>query len=240
MARKYTRRRRRQTQIGGFSPNAVAILLTTTVNTQTKETLHQTDKQTRINAYLKSIKQWLEKTNLTIVVVENSGYNFATELKEEKEKYKTRFEVVAFNEANLPEAAYLKGNISKGASEIFAIDYAYHHSKLLETAKFIVKITGRYYVPSLELYLNNHNLQHYNALRQNNPNSCEIVGASHKVFPKIFNRYLIDDAGNYNGHVETIYKYRIDLLPQEKVLHIPKFNIEPTLRGGHKQIMFYL
>jgi len=239
---KYTRkqyRNRRKTQKGG-SKTHIAILLTTTVHTQPKETLHQTDKQQRINTYLKSIKQWLEKTNLTIVVVENSGYNFDAELKAEKEKYKTRFEVVAFNEATLPEAAYLKNNTSKGASEINAIDYAYHHSKLLETATFIIKITGRYYVPTLESYLNNINIQNYNALRQNNPTSCELLGASHKAFPKIFNRYLINHEGKYDGHVETIYKYRIDLFPPAKVLHAPKFNIEPTLRGGHKQIMLHL
>jgi hypothetical protein len=233
------RRNRRKTQKGG-SKAITAILLTTTVHTQPKETLHQTDKQQRITTYLKSVKQWLEKTKLPIVVVENSGYNFDAELKAEKEKYKTRFEVVAFNEASLPEAAYLKGNTSKGASEIYAIDYAYHHSKLLEKADFIVKITGRYYVPTLESYLNNQTILNYNALRQNNPTSCELLGASHKVFPKIFNPYLINREGKYDGHVESIYKYRIDLLPPAKVLHAPKFNIEPTLRGGHKQIMVHL
>jgi len=244
------RNRRNKTQKGGSlnianknnkdNKSKVAILLTTTVHTQPKETLHQTDKQMRINTYLKSIKQWLEKTNLPIVVVENSGYNFDAELKVEKEKYKTRFEVVAFKEAALPEAAYLKNNTSKGASEVFAIDYAYYNSKLLDTSDFIVKITGRYYIPKMESYLNNTHLKNYKALRQNNPFRCEIVGASHKFFPKLFNPHLIDQKGKYEGHVETIYHYRINLLPKTSIITVPEFDIEPTLRGGHKQIIHKL
>jgi hypothetical protein len=52
------------------------ILLTTTVNVQNKRFLREVDPVDRMNSYNKSISQWLTKTNLPIVVVENTGYTF--------------------------------------------------------------------------------------------------------------------------------------------------------------------
>ena len=55
----------------------ILIILTSTVNiNHYKHFLHQRDPVERLNCYLKSIKQWLEKTNLKICLVENSGYTF--------------------------------------------------------------------------------------------------------------------------------------------------------------------
>jgi len=59
--------------------------------------MYQKNTQERIDLYLKSIKKYLYKTNLNIVVVENSGYNFH-ELQKEKELFKNRFEVITFTE----------------------------------------------------------------------------------------------------------------------------------------------
>lgn len=107
------------------------IILTSTINVNPcKSYVFQRDKIQRIETYLKSILQWLSKTNFNIVLVENSGHLYE-ELKNEKELYKNRFEVITFDETHLEEANYLKNNNSKGASEMFAINYAYHHSKLI-------------------------------------------------------------------------------------------------------------
>ena len=53
----------------------VTILLVTIVNVDCYQAF-QTNKQERINTYIKSIKNWLYNTNFNIVVVENSGYYF--------------------------------------------------------------------------------------------------------------------------------------------------------------------
>ena len=53
----------------------VLIILTCTVNVNTfKSWIYQSNPNDRLKCYLKSIKQWLELTNLNICVVENSGY----------------------------------------------------------------------------------------------------------------------------------------------------------------------
>ena len=74
----------------------VSIILTTIVHV-TRESSFQVDKQDRINTYLKSIRLWLKNTNLNIIVIENSGYEFK-ELTEELNLYKNRFEVITFKE----------------------------------------------------------------------------------------------------------------------------------------------
>ena len=104
------------------------IILTSTINVNLKKCyLFQKDANSRLDTYLKSILQWLYKTNFNIILVENSGYNY-NELNNEKEIYKHRFEVITFIEDELEEARYLKNNNSKGASEIFSIQYAFFHS----------------------------------------------------------------------------------------------------------------
>ena len=154
------------------------IILTTTVYIHNVSYIFQTDPASRIQTYLTSIKKWLYKTNLNIVVVENSGYNF-NELNKEKQQFKDRFEVIVFDEKKLDEAKYLKNQWSKGNHEIFAINYAFNNSKMLQSSNFIIKITARFYIPEFEEYLNKYDLNNYDCLVQNDRDRCEVVG-SHK------------------------------------------------------------
>lgn len=213
--------------------NNITILLTSTVNVQNKNYLFQTDKKERLNTYVKSIKQWLNNTSFNIVLVENSGYLFE-ELNDYLIKYKDRFEIISFEESKLDEAKYLKNNNSKGESEIFAINYAFNHSKLLQNSTFIIKITARYFIPELHEYLESYDLNKYDALRQNDINRCEIVGTHIKNFKKVFDLKILDENGKYNGHVEAVFRYRISLL--NNIITCKKFTIEPTQRGGLNQI----
>lgn len=208
---------------------ATTILLTSTVNVQPKPILFQTNKQDRINTYLKSIKQWLEKTNFKIVLVENSGYTFP-ELEQEKEIYKDRFEIISFQESQVKEAKYLEKEEGKGGSEMYAIHFAYYLSRLIINSIFIIKITARFFIPELESYLADKNLNTYDGLCQNDKNRCEMVGSHIKNFHIIFNKYLINENGFYDQHVENIYKTRMEWF--NNILQCKVFYIEPTQRGG--------
>jgi hypothetical protein len=168
-------------------------------------------------------------------VVENTGYTFE-ELNEEKELFKHRFQVISYVESELEEADFLKGNPYKGASEIFAIEYAYKTSPLCQVANFIIKITGRFFIPDLEGYLKLFDLNDYDVLTQNNTYRCEMLGCHKNHFYKIFNTLLINENGEYNGNVEDIYKYRCGLY--EKKLHCPEFHIEGTQRGGINEVFY--
>jgi len=209
------------------------IILTTTINiTKRVDCIYQINSDERLNTYLPSIRNWLEKTKFNIVVVENSGYTYE-ELNNEKEIYKDRFEVISFKEKEEPEATNLLNNPSKGASEVFAIYYAFFHSKILPKSTFIIKVTGRYFIGELESYLSNYDLNKISCLTQFDRNRCEMVGSHIKYAPYIFNTNLIDETGKYNGHIEHVWKIRTSKF--KNILVCKKFNIQKTQRGGVNQ-----
>lgn len=211
------------------------IILTSTVNVNLKlDYLFQINKTERINTYLKSILQWLNKTNFNIVLVDNSGYNY-DELANEKEVFKNRFEVISFIETEIEEAKYLEYNRSKGASEIFAIHYAYYNSNLIKQTNFIIKITARFFIPELEGYLSNYDLNNYDCLTQFHRNRCEMVGSHLNNFSNIFNIDLIYK-NNESDFIENIYNERTS--NYEKILICKNFEIEQTQRGGVNQCFY--
>jgi len=206
------------------------IILTSTVNVKPYiDCIYQIDPNERKNTYLKTVLQWLHETNFNIVLVENSGYTF-DELNNEKEIYKNRFEVITFIENNLEEANYLKNETSKGASEMFAINYAFQHSKLIHLSNFIIKITGRFFINELEEYLSQFDLNNYDCLTQQNINRCEMVGSHYKNFVDIFNLKLINNNNQYDGLVESIWKLRTSKYNNNLLCKL--FKIDKTQRGG--------
>ena len=119
-------------EFGNIINTHISIILTTTVFIDKKiYTIAQQNPNERKECYIKSIKNWLEKTSLNIVVVENSGYDYP-ELNEEKEKYNYRFEIISFKESDLEDAKYLEECYDKGAHEFYSIDCAIKYSKLIK------------------------------------------------------------------------------------------------------------
>lgn len=105
----------------------ICIILTSTINVKEQKVgLFQKDKEKRLITYLKAIRQWIEKTNFRLVLVENSGYLWP-ELNQYVEQYADRFIICSFNEELEKDADYLRLDQSKGCSEMFAIDYAYRN-----------------------------------------------------------------------------------------------------------------
>jgi len=200
----------------------ITIILTCTVYVNYKKwCLYQNDANVRIQTYLKSIQQWLNNTQFYIVVVENSGYTFP-ELDEEKEMYKDRFEIITLDETIEPP--HLRNHSCKGVSELFSIYYAFKTSKI--RSSFMIKVTGRFFIPELEEYLMQQDLTNYECLTQHDRNRCEMVGCQSTHFLDIFN---IELDKNYKGHIEDIWKLRTS---NYKNLSCKVFDIEPTMRGG--------
>lgn len=225
--------------------NNISIILTCTVNVDNNiDFLFQKDKNERKKLYIDRIRKWLYNTNFNIVVVENSNEKFL-ELKEELKIFEDRFEIFSFDTKKEKDAEYLFNNKSKGAFELYSIQYAYKKSKILKKSDFIIKITGRYFINKMQDFLNNINIKDYSALRQNDNLKCEIVGTSIQYFNYIFNINPIykDIDGNIrsnNAFVERVYKERIDRLPYYKVITCPIFNIDPTQQGGLNKIRTFL
>ena len=209
------------------------LLLTTTVRVEPEklDCIYQTDASERIATYLKSIQQWLEKTKFNIVIVENSGYPWS-ELNDFLVQYKDRFEVISYRESDIERAHYLQYTNSKGAHEMFSIHYAYYQSQLIrEHSRFVIKLTGRYFIPELESYLSKYDLDSYDVLCQNDIGRCEMVGSHIRNYHILFNPYLVNSRGHIEECVEWLYGYRIHDWFKHVFICKP-FDIEPTQRGG--------
>lgn len=213
--------------------NKISIILTTCVNVNHNiDVLYQRDKQSRINTYVKSINKWINETNLNIIVVENSGYSFP----QLQSKINNRFQIITFDSNKNIEFNKLKFQTSKGQWEMFAIQYAYKNSEMLQKSEFIIKITGRYYIPNFLNYLIQKNIMKYDCLIQykipNRIDRCEFVGCKKKLFNDIFNEIMP------NGLAEAVFKERIK--KYTNVLRCDKLEIEPTIRGGVCEIKTFL
>jgi hypothetical protein len=226
--------------------NNFCIILTCTVHINpNKNYVHMADPTERLKIYLKSINHWLNESTFKIVVVDNSGYTFP-ELNDCFEKYKDRFEIVSFVEKDIDDAVFanvgalavkLTDNYlytSKGTSEMFSIYYACQNSRLINKSKFVIKITGRYFVKELEHFLRNVNVDDYSALRQNNADQCEIVGCHMNAISQVFMpAHFVCSNGRHHHHIEALYKDKLlTKFPQERVLACDVFQIEPTQIGG--------
>ena len=139
--------------------------------------------------------------------------------------YHNRFEIISYDENLLESAQYLTKMRSKGASEIFAIKYAFNNSRFIDLSNFIIKITGRYFIDELEEYLSHIKLNEFDSLTQNNKNRCEMVGCHKKNFDNIFELVYND-----NCMVEKIWNKRISQF--KKTVKCKVFKIKKTQRGG--------
>ena len=208
----------------------ISIILTCCVNVDHNiGPLFQTNKQERINTYIKAINQQINETKFNIIVVESSGYDFP----ELQQKQNGRFQIITFDAQKNIECNKLRFKKAKGQWEVFAIQYAYQNSKILQKSEFIIKITGRYYIPNFEKYLIEKNIMKYDCLRQYNKNCCEVLGCKQRLFNEIFNMFIEE------GHIETVWRKRIDKYINN-VLECGKLHIEPTQQGGLNVIRTFL
>lgn len=199
------------------------IILTSTVNVyENIDVTFQKDPESRLRTYLRSVLNWLNNTNFNIVLVENSGYNF-DELREEKEKFKDRFEVIVFDETGLDDC--IKHAVSKVTHELFAINYVFNHSKLIRSSNFIIKVTARFYIPGFEEFLNEYDLNQYDCLVQSDRGRCEVVGSHRRNFSAVFEMYT-------NAEIIAEFLWMERTSKYANILTCNTFQIDETPRGG--------
>ena len=114
--------------------NKIIILLTATVNPNGMINTKLQDPIIRKEQYIEAVKYYLNNSIYSIVLCENSNYNF-DELK--SKYYKDRLEILTFKGNNFPKI------YGKSFGEIEIIEYALNNSKFLQQTNCFCKITGR-------------------------------------------------------------------------------------------------
>jgi len=220
-----------------ISINKVTIILTSTIFVSNKAYLQQRDPNVRLSIYLESFMKWIYNTDFHIIIVENSGYEY-NELNYEKENFKDRLEVISFNEKELHNEIYLSQ--SKGVSELNSINYALNASKLLLTSRFVIKVTGRYYIPSFKNYINELCFDKIDVLFQNTIIRCEIVGCKIEHCREIFRNVFLD---KYNYDISDLSLEFILFARKQKFKNkfiLKKLDINKTLMGGNNEYVYFL
>ena len=205
-------------------PNKFTLLITTCVNPKSHCT--KESNEYRLQFYRMTIRKWLDNTNLPIIIVENSGYSFP-------EFQNTRAIIISFNEDEIGMQPFPTST----SYEAISILTASARDVFVKT-EYIIKITGRYYLPDLEKTLIG--LQDMNesiiyqsirdsvARRQN----CEIFGFKKEYCERIYAPVL------YNK--SEIEMHLFDIHESLNTSHYrfgPLYLDQEVTRGGDEKVM---
>jgi len=124
------------------------LLLTSCVTPSEENTRHFRNPEVRKQQYLEALKYYLTKTYNTIVICDNSGYDFSTHFQDDT--IHGRLECLHYTEEYDAEKGL-------GFGERNIIAYALQHSAALQYDCNIVKITGRIIVDNLTTLLTTYN-----------------------------------------------------------------------------------
>jgi len=213
----------------------IVFVLTCTATPQNNiNVLYQRKASDRISTYTAALTAWLD-AGVAIVIVDNSGFAYSHLTTKVKPGM---HEILAFHESETEYAKVLVGEGNKGVHEFYAIRHAYNKSELLQRANYIVKVTGRFFVPEMRTATAPLCLTGcpFLAVRQNNKNRCQIVGCRWDAFGFVFgvNSHI------KNPHVEDLYRDRILSFSTSEVFVLPKLRIPKTQEGGCPRYLEWL
>jgi len=180
--------------------NKFCVLLTASINPNGCYYLKRACPIIREKDYIKSIKMWLKKTRLPIVFCENSGYDISKIIKIAR-KYPGRVEIIQFNGNDYPR--YL----GTGHGEMKIMEKAMNESGFIKKSEYIVKVTGRLFIPNIVSILNNFDQEIFIA-HESIDHAQKFLGSRSFIYKKdFFTKYF--------------YKYK-ELLNDEKAIHFEK------------------
>jgi hypothetical protein len=125
--------------------NNLLIFLTACINPENMAFTALLDMDRRKKHYIDALNFYIEKTNLKILFVENSGvdlsYLFQKEIKNE------RLEILTFNGNDHQKS------LGKGVGEMVILEHAIAKSIFFKKSNFLFKITGRYKILNINQFI---------------------------------------------------------------------------------------
>ena len=215
-----------------FHKKENVILLTMCVNTVSNNSYN--DQQYRINLYKNTINKYLKNTNLNIFIIESSNNQ------ELKNLYKNnnRINIHTFDLIKKYDIySYYKSKERLSTiCELFSLKEAYNVFNLNQY-NFILKITGRYYIPNIEHIIKN--LNNYNTFYIQYRNLGNDIFGTELL---IFKSFMFDKILNYTLKNNLILEKSItNLCNQYSYSKLSKIKLENNVyRGGDKIKIKYL
>jgi hypothetical protein len=178
----------------------IAILLTGTVRPNEMAFTKLLDPALRRAQYVASLNDWLNRTSLPIVFVENSGVDISSDIDNE---HVNRIEFLTFSGNDY------RSDLGKGYGEMNCLQYAAENSLVLKKCGFVFKVTGRLKMLNFDKFLDyclrKDNLFVFLDLRD----SLRFADSRFFGFhPEFLNRYLLqyrsevnDSSGRFFEHV---------------------------------------
>lgn len=123
----------------------IILLLTGTINPINKHFTSFVDPVKRKFDYINTIQYYLENFNYPIVFVENSNEDISSSFKTAIQE--NRLEILYFDGNNYPQ------EYGKGFGEMACIEHGIEHSIKINDNSFIFKITGRYKITNLKMFI---------------------------------------------------------------------------------------
>jgi hypothetical protein len=197
------------------------LLLTGTFNTDGCIGQFLNDFKERGETIFHAISQYLQKTNLRLVFVENSYSVFTLE------GFEDRFEFLTFD-GNRGAKHY-----GKGHAENKAILYALENSKFLKEDTTFFKVSGRYVSMGIEKVIHDFDDTKYSAVFEgrNGGNFYTVFfGMNRDFYLSQFDKAEINDA---NGRIyEAVMGEAVKNIPEDRVLWIKPLVYHETQIGG--------
>lgn len=174
--------------------NNIVILLTACVNPNGMSFTTLCDSNKRLEQYLKSVKWYLENTEIQIVFVENSGYDISPFFVEAIRL--GRLECLAFDGNNYDRS------LGKGYGEAEIIEHAVLYSKFIMKSDAIIKITGRIIIKNIDSVIasiSSYNCVYTDFSRLNNDRLLSVIVVANKEFWGSFvaKKELLNDSKEY-------------------------------------------
>jgi hypothetical protein len=177
------------------------ILLTACIDPRGMSNTYLTDIEERKMQYVNALHFYINKTNLDIVFVENSGYDISSFF--EKQINENRLEILTYK---ADDANRFRG---KGFGEAEIIEYAISHSNKIIEPCTLIKITGRLIVDNISKIIRFYSLLLSRKTIQCNMSSDFSFADSKLIIAPLFfyeiltrNKSLMNDCeGNYFEHI---------------------------------------
>jgi len=178
------------------------LFLTACINPKGMAFTSLQDASLRQKHYVNSLKFYLDKTDVPILFVENSGSDISHLFQNEIQK--GRLEILTFQGNEYDKS------LGKGYGEMLILKHAYLFSDFFNEASFIFKITGRYKILNIESYIDRYydNENNFDLIINFTKNlsfvDARFFGANPLFFTEIFlknNDKINDTKSTYFEHV---------------------------------------